>query len=179
MSEQIYQRLRKAIGEHSAYFDATPSGVEIKLLQKLFSEEEAEIYIHLTGNLETPEQIAARAGQDPETVAATLKRMAEKGLLFPKRVGENWYYVAAPFAHGILEHQVHRLDRELAELYEEYMFAEKIPDGPPPVPDEAVKMPLRTLPVKAPVNVSRPVAPYENVRDLIMTQDRIAVTKCF
>ena len=179
MSENIYQRLRKAIGQHSAYFEATHSGVEIKFLKKLFSLEEAEMYMHLTGNLETPQQIAARAKQDPETAAGTLKRMAEKGLLFPKREGETYYYAAAPFAHGILEHQVHRMDRELAELYEEYMFAEKIPDGPPPDPDEEVTLPLRTLPVKAPVNVSRPIEPYENVRDLIMSQDRIAVTKCF
>ncbi len=179
MSEDIYKRLRKAIGQHSAYFDATPSGVEIKLLRKFFSEEEAEMYMHLTGNLETSQQIAARAKQDPETAAATLKRMTQKGLLFPKREGEKYYYAAAPFAHGILEHQVHRLDREAAEMYEEYMFAEKIPEGPPPDPDAEETLPLRTLPVNAPVNVSRPIAPYENVRDLIMSNDRIAVTKCF
>jgi len=179
MGEDIYQRLRKAIGKHSAYFEATRSGVEIKFLQRLFSVEEAEMYMHLTGNLETPQQIAARAKQDPERVAAILKRMAEKGLLLPKREGQKSYYAAAPFAHGILEHQVHRMDRELAELYEQYMFEEKIPDGPPPDPDEAVTLPLRTLPIKAPVNVSRPIAPYENVRDLIKSQDRIAVTKCF
>ena len=175
MTEDIYQRLRKAIGQHSETFDATPSGVEIKFLKKLFNEEEAEMYMHLTENLETSQQIAERAGQDPEAVSAVLKRMTEKGLLFPKREGETWYYAAAPFAHGILEHQVHRLDRELAEYYEEYMFAEKIPDDP----DKVIEFPLRTLPVKAPIGVSRPIQPYENVRDLIMNQDRIAVTKCF
>lgn len=178
MSEDIYQQLRKGIGQHSAYFDATPSGIEIRFLKKLFTEEEAQMYLHLTEKLETPQQIAGRAGQDPETASAILKRMAEKGLLFPKRKGVTYYYVAAPFAHGILEHQVHRMDRELAEFYEEYMWAEKIPDTPPD-PYAEVKLPLRTLPVNAPVNASRPIAPYENVRDLIMSQDRIAVTDCF
>jgi len=178
MSEDIYQRLRKGIGQHSAYFEATTTGVEIKFLRKLFTEEEAEMYLHLTENLETPQQIAERAKQDPEAVAATLKRMAKKGLLFPKRKGEMYYYVAAPFAHGILEHQVHRMDREMAEIYEEYVWAEKIPDAPPD-PDAEIKLPLRTLPINAPVNVSRPIAPYENVKELIMSQDRIAVTDCF
>ena len=178
MSEDLYQRLRKGIGKHSAFFDATPTGVEIRFLQKLFNEEEAEMYLNLTENLETPKQIAERSGHDPETAASILKRMAQKGLLFPKREGDNYYYVAAPFAHGILEHQVHRMDRELAEIYEEYMWAEKIPDTPPD-PDAEIKLPLRTLPVNAPVNTSRPIAPYENVKDLIMTQDRIAVTDCF
>jgi DNA-binding transcriptional ArsR family regulator len=141
--------------------------------------EEAELYLHLTGNLETPEQIAKRAGQDPETVAATLKRMAEKGLLYPKREGEKRYYAAAPFAHGILEHQVHRMDRELAEIYEEYMWAEKISDAPPVGPDAEITFPLRAIPVNAPVSVSRPIAPYEDVKELIERQDRIAVAKCF
>lgn len=179
MSEDIYQRLRKGISRNSAFFGATPSGLEIKFLQKLFTEEEAEMYLHLTKNLETPQQIAERARQDPETTAATLKRMAEKGLLFPKRVGETYYYAAAPFAHGILEHQAHKMDRELAEMYEQYMWAEKIPDGPPPQADAEVKLPLRTLPVKAPINASRPIAPYEDVRELIKSQDRIAVAECF
>jgi len=179
MSEDIYQQLRKGVSRHSSFFQPTASGLEIKFLKKLFTEEEAEMYLHLTKNLETPQQIAERAGQDPETTAATLKRMAEKGLVFPKRVGETHYYAAAPFAHGILEHQVHRMDRELAEIYEQYIWAEKIPDEPAPQADAEAKVPLRTLPVKTPINVSRPIAPYEDVRELINSQDRIAITDCF
>jgi len=178
MSEDLYQRLRKGVAKHSGFFDTTPSGVEIRFLRKLFNEEEAEMYLHLTENLETPEQIAKRSGHTPEAAASILKRMAEKGLLFPKRKGDKYYYVAAPFAHGIIEHQVHTMDRELAEMFEEYMWAEKIPDTPPD-PDAEIKLPLRTLPVNAPVNVSRPIAPYESVKELIMSQDRIAVTDCF
>jgi predicted transcriptional regulator len=104
MSEDVYQRLREAVARHSAHFEATAAGLEIKFLKKLFSVEEAELYLHLTDKLETPQEIAKRANQDPETVAATLKRMAEKGLVFPKRDGQKYHYAAAPFAHGILEH---------------------------------------------------------------------------
>jgi Pyruvate/2-oxoacid:ferredoxin oxidoreductase delta subunit len=179
MSDEVYQRLRKAIAQHSYWFNATPSAVEIQLLERVFDVEEAELYPHLTRNLETPQKIAERAGQDPETVAAMLKRMAEKGHLFPKREGDSWYYAAAPFAHGIVEHQVHRMDREWAELFEQYMWEEKIPEEPPPDAPEKPLLPLRTLPVNAPVNASRPIAPYEAVKDLIQSQDRIAVTKCF
>jgi electron transport complex protein RnfB len=178
VSDEIYQRLRRGIAQHSKYFDATHSGVEIQFLKKLFDVEEAELFLHLTEDLETPQQIAQRAGQDPGTVAATLKRMAVKGLLYPRREGDTYHYAAAPFAHGILEHQVHTMDRELAELYEQYMWAEKIPDEPVD-PNAELTLPLRTVPVNAPVSVSRPIAPYEDVKELIQSQDRIAVTKCF
>jgi len=179
MSEDIYQQLRKGIGKHSAYFQATTSGVEIDILKKLFTEEEAEMYLNLTENLETPQQIAERAMQDPQVVADVLKRMAEKGLLFPKREGKEYYYTAAPFAHGILEHQVVRIDKELAQQYEDYIWAEKLPDEPPGEELEEFSLPLRSIPVKTPINVSRPVAPYEDVKELIKKQDRIALTKCF
>jgi len=179
MSEDIYQRLRKAVASHSAYFQATASGLEIQFLRKLFSEEEAEIYLNLTGNLETADQIAERAEQDPEAAAATLKRMAKKGLVFPKRTGDAYYYAAAPFAHGILEHQVHTVDKELAQIYEDYMWAPKLPEDSNDDRPTEISLPLRSLPVKVPVNISRPVAPYEDVKELIKKQDRIALTKCF
>jgi electron transport complex protein RnfB len=100
MSDDLYQRLRKGVAKHSAYFQATASGLEIEFLRRLFTEEEAEIYLNLTGNLETAHQIAERAAQDPEVVAASLKRMAKKGLVFPKRTGDSYSYAAPPFAHG-------------------------------------------------------------------------------
>ncbi len=39
-------------------------------------------------------------------------------------------------------------------------------------------MPLRTIPVRAPVSVSRAVATYEDVEGMIRSKDRIAVAKC-
>jgi ferredoxin len=179
MSDDIYQRLRKGVAKHSAYFQATPSGLEIEFLRRLFTEEEAELYLNLSEKLEAADKIAERAGQDPETVAETLKRMAKKGLAFPKRKGETYYYAAPPFAHGILEHQVHRMDRELAQLYEDYMWAEKLPEDSNEEQPAEISMPLRSLPVQVPINISRPVAPYEDVKELIKKQDRIALTKCF
>ncbi len=179
MSADIYQRLRKGIGKHSAYFQATTTGVEIDFLKKLFTEEEAEIYLNLTENLETAQQIAERAMQDPQAVATVLKRMTEKGLLFPKLKGEEYCYIAAPFAHGILEHQVVRIDKELAQQYEDYIWAEKLPDEPVDGEPEEFALPLRSIPVQTPINLSRPVASYEDVKSIIKKQDRIALTKCF
>ena len=39
MSDDIYQRLRKGVASHSAYFQATASGLEIEFLRRLFSLE--------------------------------------------------------------------------------------------------------------------------------------------
>ena len=49
-------------------------------------------------------------------------QMTEKALTFPrfpKREGEPVYFAAAPYVHGILENQLKRMDKGLAELLEE------------------------------------------------------------
>lgn len=150
----------------------------MRILRRLFSQEEAEIYLHLSDKLETPQEVAKRAKQDPRKVSVILKRMAEKGLTFPKRKGDMFYYAAAPYAHGIYEHQVNTMDRDLALLFEEYMFAEKVPREPKPGEQIEGEMPLRTIPVRSSVSVSRAVATYEDVEGMIRSKDRIAVAKC-
>jgi NAD-dependent dihydropyrimidine dehydrogenase PreA subunit len=178
MGQDIYQQLREHVDKIGSGFQATVSDVDLRFLRALFSEEEAELYLHLGEDLETPEEIAKRAKQDPEKVAAILKRMAGKGLLFPKRKGEAYYYAAAPFAHGIYEHQVDRMDKELAQLIEDYMWSEKVPAEPKPDQPAEFKLPLRSIPVQAPINLDRPVARYEDAREIIMNQDRITLAKC-
>ena len=112
-------------------FRCDPFGLEIRFLKKLFDVEEAEMFLHLTGNLETAatDRRARRAGSRDRGGHA--EAHGGQGPPLPQARGDTHYYAAAPFAHGILEHQVHSMDRELAEIYEEYMWAEKIPDGPP------------------------------------------------
>jgi len=82
MPSQIYYDLREQLDEYSVGFPATKSGVEIKILERLFSEEEAELYLNLSMMLETPESVAQRLGRDPSEVLSLLERMVDKCLIF-------------------------------------------------------------------------------------------------
>ena len=42
MSSRVYHDLREQLDQYSVGFPSTSSGVEMKILEKLFSEEEAE-----------------------------------------------------------------------------------------------------------------------------------------
>ena len=179
MEREIYERLRQHVNHLGHGFSATTTGAELRLLQKLFTEEHAKIYLHLSADLETPEQIAQREGLDPRRLAEVLNGMAEAGLVFPKRVGEQRYYAAAPAFHGFGEHQVLRMDADLAQRLEDYNWSEKIPEAPPPSRKAVTTLPLRTIPVNATISISRPIAPYEDVKEIIRKQDRLAVAKCY
>ena len=172
MDDDIYLRLRDKIDEYSVGFAATETGIEIKILKKLFTEEEARMYLNLTGDLQTAGEIAEKIDRDPREVEEILQRMTEKGLTFPKfpkKKGDPFYYAAAPFVHGILEHQLHRMDSEIAELLEEFFRMGPITRFVPA---------LRTIPVNSAISENLMVAPYDDARSVIMRKERIAVADC-
>ncbi len=62
MGQDYYERLANALDALPNGFPRMPSGVEIRLLRKAFSEEEAEVTGYMSGTYETAREIAARAG---------------------------------------------------------------------------------------------------------------------
>lgn len=172
MNETVYDRLRDQLDQYSVGFPKTPSGVEMQILKKLFTEEEAEMYLKMSMMLEPPDAVAQRIGQDEESVAATLEQMAEKGLLFRVRGETSATYGAAPFVVGIYEYQVGRMDRELAQWVDTYMEEAFSSQASQEI------VPMRTIPVQRSVEVSWPVAPYEDAKQIILSKDKLAVTRC-
>ncbi|OQY48357.1 MAG: 4Fe-4S ferredoxin [Desulfobacteraceae bacterium 4572_87] len=172
MSEDIFRQLQEQLDQYSVGFPATESGVEMEILKRLFNEEEADMYLHMSMMLETPESVAGRLKQEPAQVALRLEEMAEKGLLFRVRKGDEAKYGAAPFVVGIYEYQLKTMDAGMARLFEDYF-------------EDAVTqqlfqhvVPMRTVPVNKSIGVSWNVAPYEDAREIVKSKDRLAVANC-
>jgi Na+-translocating ferredoxin:NAD+ oxidoreductase subunit B len=172
MTEKVYYDLREQLDQYSVGFPATESGVEIKILEKLFSEEEADLYLGLSMMLEAPETVAQRMGRNAEEVAGVLERMVDKGLIFRVKKGDSAKYGAAPFVVGSYEYQAKDMDKEFAELFDQY-FLEAFGKNA-----LGLTAPLRTIPVHQSIDQLWPVAPYEDVRKLFEGRDKIAVANC-
>ena len=82
-------------------------------------------------------------------------------------------YSAVPYVVGIFEHQLGRMDEGFARDHEEYFetaFGKTI---------QAFKTPvLRTIPIKRQLVADYPVAPFEDVLQIIESQKKIAVAPC-
>jgi Pyruvate/2-oxoacid:ferredoxin oxidoreductase delta subunit len=172
MSDDVYSKLREQLDQYSIGYPETESGVEIKILKKLFTEEEAELFLLLNLIAETPEVISERAGQDQKELAGILHQMAEKGLVFRLKKGDRIKYAAVPFMIGIYDFQGGNIDRELAELFEQYCeegFDQAKAKG-------AVVM--RPIPVHRSIDISHTVATYEDSREIVKDKKRIAVMNC-
>lgn len=169
----VYERLRERLDDLSTGYPATQSGVEIRILKKLFTEEEAELFLKLSPLPEPPAQVAERLGSDASQTAALMERMAAKGLLFRLRKGETVRYGVVPFLVGILEHQVKRIYPEIAMEVDEYFesgFGKTI---------QSFKTPLmRSIPINRQVALNWPIAPYEDALEIIDQQEVIALAPC-
>jgi electron transport complex protein RnfB len=75
----VYQRLARHLDRLPAGFPATASGVELRILKRLFTEDEAEIALGLTMMPEPAAAIAQRLGREGAELAPMLDRMSRKG----------------------------------------------------------------------------------------------------
>jgi hypothetical protein len=107
MSLDIYRKLAQHLDDLPAGFPSTESGVELRILQRLFTPERAELALHLTLFPEEAELIASRAEIDPEEAAQRLEKMAKKGLIYSiQRDGMPPKYRANQYIVGIWEFSV-------------------------------------------------------------------------
>lgn len=173
MIENIYQELAHHLDDLPGGFPPTESGVEMRILRRLFTPEEAELALHLTLIDEEPRVIARRAKIPVEEAETRLEEMARRGLIFaiypaigPPR------YMASQFIVGIYEYQVKNLDSELVQDIEEYFETFTVPERWQQGPQ------LRTIPVGESIPVQLDVMPYEQAEVLVNAQEKFAVAPC-
>jgi len=169
----IYEQLRQRLDDMATGFPATQGNVEIRILKKLFTTADAEMFLMMTPMLETPESVAKRLNLPAEETATHLEDMAARGLLFRQKKSGMTRYAAVPFVVGIFEFQLNRVDQELADDLAKYYEAElgkSFQAWDTPV--------LRTIPINRTLVSEWPVAPYEDVLRIIDDQKQVAVAPC-
>ena len=169
----VYDKLRARLDDMATGFPETESKIEIKLLKRLFTEAEAELFLQLMPILQEPEDVAEQLKRDPVEIADMMEQMAKKGLLFRKRDDDRVRYAAVPYVVGIFEFQLNAMDEAFARDNEEYFETALVNSI------QAFKTPvLRTVPINRQLVADWPVAPYEDVLEIIDKQKKIAVTRC-
>ncbi|HPJ95267.1 MAG TPA: 4Fe-4S ferredoxin, partial [Deltaproteobacteria bacterium] len=63
MNDEVYHRVAHVLDTLPNGFPASESGVEIKLLKKIFTPEQADLFCDMRLSFETAEQIAIRTGR--------------------------------------------------------------------------------------------------------------------
>ena len=164
MKPDIYRQLQQHLDRMPVPFPATSSGVELRILRMLFTEEDAEVALALSAVPESPRTIRRRLGRDWSLgrLVATVASMAERGLIERMRIKGTVRYSKSILAVGIYERQLTRLTPELQRDMEEY-FNEAFGEAFHSVRPQQ----MRTVPVEIKLTVERPVTTYDDLRGFV------------
>jgi Na+-translocating ferredoxin:NAD+ oxidoreductase subunit B len=160
-SETLYRRLQQHLDRMPVGFPATDSGVEIRILQQLFTPEEAEIALELSLIPEPAGVIhkRLRSRLTLDELVRALERMDGKGLILRLGRGEEARYSKLIFAVGFYERQVKRLTPQLERDSLQYMqeaFGEAF--------HSRKTTQMRIVPVNRSIAAERSVATYDDIR---------------
>jgi Na+-translocating ferredoxin:NAD+ oxidoreductase subunit B len=172
MTDPIYEHLVDALNALPNGFPRTPSRVELRLLAKIVTPEEAALASQLRGDFEPVAEIAARVGLPQQDVTKRLIALVRRGLVWLSKQEGTLCFRLAPFIVGIYEEQLDRLDHELAHLVEAYMLDGGAAGimGPQPALH-------RVMPAHHAVKTEA-ILPYDDVRALILAAKTFHVRDC-
>ena len=172
MDDDVYDQLADALDRLPNGFPRTDSGVELEILKRIFTQEEAGIAAQLGREMESYVDISTRLGLDPEAARATLSEMARKGLLWSSEIGGAPHYRLAPWIVGIYEAQKKRMDHEFAHLVEDYFQGGGMAGLMQPLPSIH-----RVVPAQSAVK-SEWILPYDDVRAIINSSKAFRSSEC-
>lgn len=170
-SNDVYAQLRTNLDAMPVAFPQSESGIEIDILKRFFTEEEARIALNLSMLPESARRIHRRAQRrdhhiDLSTTEKLLhnlvKKKAVNSTLAKKRGKVVRLYGKLPFAVGLYEFQVDRLTREFEHEASAYMDEAFMQDFMQEKPRQ-----MRTIPINETILPDRTVSRYDNIRHVI------------
>ncbi len=157
-------------------FEHGDDATTTKVFEKLISQEDAEILIHLTPELESPEDFAGRIGEDIEKVRELLERAAHNGVIFMEYKNDRPFYRLVPWAPGTLEFCIHpeiiQIPGMADLLYKSWEDTAL---------DAYTKLPkgvMRVIPVQETIDGMPVRMSYEDAKGIIDRASDIACTNC-
>ena len=170
--DAVYNKLAIHLDNLPGGFPATEAGLELRILKRLFTPQEAEIAADLTMMLEPSAVIAGRLNMAETEMDRILDNMSKKGLILRSGKGGQNQYMAAQFVVGIWEYHVNDLDEELIKdfnAYVPYLMKSQL---------SLKTQQLRVIPVSQSISAEMRVMPYEEAEKIIKTQSKIVVAPC-
>ena len=172
MSVDAYEQLAHALDLLPGGFPRTGSGVELEILKKIFSPEEALVASNMTGTSETADAIAERSNLSKEETKVRLKAMVGRGIIWGSKRDGIERFRLAPFVVGFYEEQWDIMDHELAHLCEKYWSeggAEGIMSYEPAL--------HRVVPAQGAVKTEF-ILPYDDIKPLILQAKTFELWDC-
>ncbi|NHJ49702.1 MAG: hypothetical protein FK733_18065, partial [Asgard group archaeon] len=185
VDESIYRQLQFEIDTRTtSAFPPTNSGIELKVLEHLFTPFEAKIACHLSALPEKTRRIHKRVTKNGidisiEDLEKLLDNMVRKGsILYEQMLFDNpkhKMYSLVQFVVGFYELQADKMTKEFFIDAEKYLHEHVLPK----FEETKEYRQMRTVPVNKSISVDRYVTQYDNIRKLVeQEKGTIAIMNC-
>jgi electron transport complex protein RnfB len=172
MFDQVYRELARKLDSIPPGFPATESGVELQLLARLYTREEATIVTAMRLTYEAAGDIAARAAIDSGAAYDILNGAARKGLVRARLGEQGRTFALKPQTGGLVgysyEQVLRRADAKAAELYVQWIEETRgggLSDFP------AAR---RVIAVEEAIPFRQEIHPYEQAREIWYVSTTVA-----
>ncbi len=174
-----YRKLQKHLDKMPVGYPSTKSGVEISLLKRIFTPEQAAVSTHLHYKHKSLDEIFETAKEivgSPEELKTILDETVSNGGIFRRKRDGMEQYALLPFIlWGMYEHQLKRLNPGFLEDSGKYLQGEF---GLELATSTLPKM--RVIPIEESVKIEHHIATYDEMRQIIKNAgDHIAIQECF
>jgi len=180
MVSQVYKDMLVVMTKRGGSYAGMDIPEFYKLVEELFTPEEAELNNALPRNPVTAAEIAKEKGKNEAEVTALLEGMANKGLSDSFQSEGKRYYQGAPFMPGIFEFQfmggrATEREKKIARLIHAYKTAYSTAKG-----EQRITFPLtRVISVDRKIMVKNAVHTYDQVATYIDKYDPVCVGSCY
>ena len=168
-----YKKLAEELDRIPNGFPGTESGVELKLLAKLFTPEDAALASSLSLEPRSLKEIAEANGLEEAETKTRLISMVKRGLIDLKREeGRGFVFHLIPMVVGFYERQNAKIDKEFAQLFEQY-YHERFHETMLSQPSVH-----RIIPLEKAIPVDIDVMPYEKASTYLDRAQSWGVLDC-
>ena len=171
--DDAYKRLAEVLNRIPNSYASVEDGTHLKVLRWIFTPEEADLASRLKLRGETVEEIADRLELHTEGMEPKLETMYEKGQIRAWNSSTGRRYALMPFAVGIYEEQLGRMDKEFAQLAEDYFV--KGGGGELFSTEPAV---FRVIPINEAVKTELEIYPYDVAEEMIKNSKSWGLREC-
>ncbi|MHA1912649.1 MAG: hypothetical protein ACTSYA_13260 [Candidatus Kariarchaeaceae archaeon] len=171
--DDTYENLAQRLHKIPNGFAIIPDGTHLKVLKWIFTPEEALIASQMKLISEKVNELATRLQLPEKDLSEKLEIMISKGQIRGKGRADERSYSLIPFVVGIYEYQLDRMDKEFAELVEEYFQKSKGMETFSPSPPF-----FRVIPINQAITPELKIHPYDEAEEILKKAKSWAARDC-
>lgn len=168
-----YEKLTVTLNRIPNGFDTSEDGAHLKVLEWIFEPDEAFIASKMKLTGESVKKMSKRLKIPEEELAEKLETMKKKGQIRHITTKKGIKYGLLPFVVGIYEDQLHRMDAEFAEIFEEYVQktrGEVLFSSNPPI--------QKVVPIERAIKTNLVIHPHSKAEDMVRNAKSWEVREC-